>query len=251
MTVTLPFGDFERPKPRSRGPWVHGPRLTDRDVEILRWITRHGVVTTELVGRKFFWRADGYGEWAAYRRLAALSRLGLIVRNANPFPARTGGRQALLRASRDGARLADVGLAEAPLVTTQLRHTLAVVALTEFLLERYPDADVTTERELRAQEYRRRYRGAPLPQLFRVPDALLRVPKQGGMPGEVLTFAVELDLTRKDRRAMEAMIACYDRMAIDRIWWYVKEVRLPAVRALVAELQALGRFEVLPVRWLD
>ena len=53
MTVTLPFGDFERPKPRSRGPWVHGPRLTDRDVEILRWITRHGVVTTELVGRKF------------------------------------------------------------------------------------------------------------------------------------------------------------------------------------------------------
>ncbi|MGH9044640.1 MAG: hypothetical protein ACRDVP_07400 [Acidimicrobiales bacterium] len=29
-------------------------RLTERDVEILRWIGRHGVVTTQQVARHFF-----------------------------------------------------------------------------------------------------------------------------------------------------------------------------------------------------
>ncbi len=46
-------------------------------------MTRHGVVTAELVGRRFFWRpaANDYGKWAAYRRLRALRELGLILSN--------------------------------------------------------------------------------------------------------------------------------------------------------------------------
>ena len=250
-----PFDDlYELPsrpvqhEPRSKGPWIHGPRLTERDVDILRWITRHGVVTTDLVGRRFFWRDDrsAYGEWAAYRRLAALSRLGLIVRDVNPYATR-GSRRQILRASRDGARIADVGLAQAPLVISELPHTLALVGLTEFLLARYPEAELITERELRAETYRLRYSGNATP-LEHVPDALLRIPNPDGS-GTVVTVAVELDLSRKDRRAMEEMITRYDRMlSVDVVWWYVKEIRLQRVRGLVAGLRAESRYKVLPVR---
>ena len=66
---------------RWSGRRVRGPQLTERDREILRWMTRHGVVTAELVGRRFFWRpaVNDYGKWAAYRRLRALRRDGAIA----------------------------------------------------------------------------------------------------------------------------------------------------------------------------
>ena len=119
-----------RPARRRRAGRPRGPQLTDRDIEILRWITRHGVVTAELVGRRFFWRPDRthYGKWAAYRRLQALAELGLAL-NDKPYA-----REAeVIRVTRDGARIADVGLRPAPPVISQLRHSLAVVALAEFL----------------------------------------------------------------------------------------------------------------------
>lgn len=65
---------------RLAGRRACGSQLTPRDLEILRWITRHGVVTAELVGRRFFWRPklSTYGQWAAYRRLRARQTLGLL-----------------------------------------------------------------------------------------------------------------------------------------------------------------------------
>jgi hypothetical protein len=222
---------------------------------VLRWITRHGVVTAEQVARTFFARPGsetGYSEWAAKHRLAALSHLGLIVRNANPYPTRKGGGQQLLRASRVGARLADVGVSEAPLVISELRHTLALVSLTEFLLERHPGATLTTERELRAQEYRRRYHGGSASRLPRIPDAVITIPRPGAKPGDhydVVTIAIELDLSNKDRRAMQTMIERYRRMSFDKVWWYVKAARVEAVQDLVQALRVHDRFEVIPVRW--
>jgi hypothetical protein len=135
-----------------------GPQLTERDYEILRWMTRHGVVTAELVGRRFFWRTErnDYGKWAAYRRLRALRELGLVLCD-KPFA----NQPAALRVTREGARIADVGLRPAPLVLSELRHSLAVVTLAERLLFDNPAAELTTERELRAQRYRERREGAP------------------------------------------------------------------------------------------
>ena len=82
----------KQPDPRRRG----GRRrrraalpllvLRDRDREIVRWVARHGVVTPELIGRRFFWRADrkDYGKWAAYRRIRALEVLGLVIFATSP-----------------------------------------------------------------------------------------------------------------------------------------------------------------------
>ena len=230
---------------RGRTRRARGPQLTERDVEILRWITRHGVVTAELVGRRFFWRdeQETYGRWAAYRRLAALRELGLVLSDT-PFAR----EPAVLRVTREGARIADVGLYPAPLVLSQLRHSLAVVALAEFLLAQHVGGELITERELRAQRYRDRRNGKDTSR-GRTPDALLRIPtgKDGTEKGSaVVTVAVELDLARKDRRALERMVRQYDHERVDAVWWYVAPHRVERTRALVTELDAQDRIDVRP-----
>jgi hypothetical protein len=221
---------------------ARGPQLTERDGEIIRWITRHGVVTTELVGRRFFWRPSkkDYGKWAAYRRLRALRELGLVLSN-KPFA----DTPAVLRVTREGARIADVGLRPAPLVLSELRHSIEVVWLTEYLLLEHAGAELTTERELRAQRYRELRDGVREVEEGRAPDALLRIPTNDACAQGVMTVAVELDLSRKDRRAMDRMIRQYDyENDIDKVWWYVTKGRVARTRALVSDLNAEDRFEV-------
>ncbi len=220
---------------------TRGPQLTERDGEILRWMARHGVVTAELVGRRFFWRPreNDYGKWAAYRRIRALRDLGLILSD-KPFA----GAPSVLRVTREGARIADVSVRSAPLVVSQLRHSTAVVWLTEYLLAEHPGAELTTERELRAQRYREQREGTRDTEQGRVPDALLRVLTDGSGAQGVVTVAVELDLTRKDRRAMERMVRQYDYETVDRVWWYVTPARVERTRTLVRELRADDRIEV-------
>jgi hypothetical protein len=158
---------------RPTGRRTHGYQLTERDVEILRWIARHGAVTTELVGRRFFWRPERntYGKWAAYTRLTALMRMRLIIRTKSygyPLP--------VLRVTREGARLADTGIRPAPLVNSELHHSIALVWLTEYLLGENEGAQLVTERELRAQRYRERREGDRQLEHGRTPDALLLLP---------------------------------------------------------------------------
>jgi hypothetical protein len=204
-------------------------------------MARHGVVTAELVGRRFFWRPGHgtYGRWAAYRRLRALAALGLILSD-KPFAH----SPAALRVTREGARIAAAGLRPAPLVLSQLRHTLAVVWLTEYLLAEHPGAELTTERELRAHRYRELRAGTRESATGRTPDAILRIPARSAGAQGIATVAVELDLSRKDRRAMERMVHQYDRERVDAVWWYVTAGRVDRIRRLVRELDADDRIEV-------
>jgi hypothetical protein len=241
--VDKPSGDPAKPdrgpaRPRHRRRRPRTPQLTDRDVEIVRWITRHGVVTTEQVARKFFWRDETQtvGMWAAYRRIAALRDLGLVLRD-KPFATKPDA----LRVTRKGADLADISVHHARLVLSQLSHTIELVALTEHLLAEHPGAELTTERELRAERYRDLRVGQPMPSGGRIPDAILRIPKQGG--GEE-TIAVELDMSRKDRRQLEDIVHRYDREPVDQVWWYVRATRVQRIRDIVLALRADDRIEV-------
>jgi hypothetical protein len=233
-----------RPTRRPTGSRVRGHQITERDVEILRWIARHGVVTAELVGRRFFWRPDRstYGKWATYRRLAALEHMRLIIRTRSygyPLP--------VLRVTRQGAHIADTGLRPAPLVASQLRHTLALVWLTEYLLTEHAGSELVTERELRAQRYRDLRNGDREIEHGRAPDALLHLPaRDASAPTE--TVAIELDVSRKDRRAMERMVRQYDRESVDHVWWFVRPVQVERTRQLVHQLHADDRIEVR--QWL-
>ena len=215
-------------------------QLTDRDLQILRWITRHGVVTPELVGRRFFWRSERatYGQWAAYRRLRVLRELGLI-RTDKPYAH----HPELIRATKDGARLADVGVGPASLVLSELRHTLAVVALAESLLDARPGATLITDRELWVERYRQRFLEGNISNLGRVPDAVLVIPGANGQ--RPTAIAVELDLSRKSRPTVQTMVQRYDPVPVDAVWLYVTPGRVEHVRAWLTELRAGDRFQVL------
>ena len=222
-----------------------GPQLTERDLDILRWIARHGVVTVEDVAVKFFWRKEQRrpGIWAAYRRLSSLHWLGLILRD-KPFA----NQPQVLRVTREGARLADVGVGPAPLVLSEINHALAIVRVTEAILAEHPDAELTTERELRADRYRQMREGDRPTGRGRTPDALIRLPKKGGAKGAMDTIAIEVDTSRKDRRAIERIITAYDYEKVDGVWWYVTPPRVERVQDVVRSLRAERRIEVRPWR---
>jgi len=246
--VSAPVPNRRQTRPVRRAPRLRrlsrrapGPQLTARDLEIVRFITRHGVVTSEDVATRFFWREEQNrpGIWAAYRRISALRWLGLILSD-KPFA----NRPTVLRVTREGARLADVGIAPAPLVLSELNHSLAVVRVVEQLARDHPGAEITTERELRAERYRERREGDRPVGRGRTPDAILRLAKKDAKR-TTETIAIEVDITRKDRRALERIILAYDHeLDVDRVWWYVSPRRAERVRDVVRSLRAERRIEI-------
>jgi hypothetical protein len=220
---------------RRRLPARRGPQLTNRDVEILAWIGRHGVVTPAQVARHFFTREDGtIGQWAAYRRLRKLEDMGLTRED------RTFWREPnVLRLTGPGARLTDIEVGPAKLVLGELRHTLALVDLIEWLLLNSPKGtEIRTEREMRAERRRELTRGARKPGRGRVPDAVFIAPRGGA------TVAIELDITPKRSRDLENILRAYIQERHDRIVWYVLPRQQDRLKEIVRKEKADDVVEV-------
>jgi hypothetical protein len=197
-------------------------QLTDRDLAILRDLTRFWAMTVEQVARRHF---AGVGR--AANRLADLVAAGYVRVERLGFQ----GRASYLTTPA-GARLADVGLPAARYSPTAVRHRLAVVDLAGALLERHPGAAWISERELRRdgmRTVRDRRRGQLLSGTPHAPDGVLVLP--GGPPGGI---AVELELSAK-REAEYARILRWYGAALDyrRVRWFCAT---PALQRKVAEL---------------
>jgi hypothetical protein len=211
-----------------------GTAITVRDIEMLAWIGRHGIVTPEQVARRFFTRDGGaLGRGAAYRRLRKLRELGL-VRSDRTFYM----EPSVLRLTTGGARLADTGVGPARLVMAEIRHSLAIVDLIEQLLEKHRSATLTTERELRierrqelAARTRRVGRG-------RLPDAILTINGK--------RVAVELDLTSKRSNDFDRILKKYLGEKYSEIWWYVKPRVVPRLVEIVRRNRADDLVTVRP-----
>jgi|SRR5579883_21627 len=188
-----------------------GPQVTERDVAILGWVGRHGVVTADQVAAKFFARDDGaVGTWAAYRRLRVLEAERLIRRKIvfARWPA-------VLRLTGPGARLAAADVAPAKLVLPELRHSLALVDLMEKLQREHPGSGIVTEREMRALRFRELAMGNRTAGYGRIPDGVLHLP-------DGRAIAVELDLTSKRQRNIEHVITGYAQERYAEVWWFVR-----------------------------
>jgi len=195
-------------------------RLTPRDLEVLAYAVRHGMVTPGQLGNRFFSSRP-----AARRALHDLETAGLLVsdRVLAELPA-------VVRATPRGARLAGCDLAPASLDLARIRHNLALVDLSEELLAAHPGSSWTTERELRRDRMRTARAGGAWERQRRVPDGLLRL--HGGQ-----RVAIELDLTPKRSARLDLLAGAYavDR-DVDTVWWYLpSEVAVARMGALVAE----------------
>lgn len=209
------FSLHTRVKGQVAMPRTRGPEVTPRDIQILQWTGRHGVVTPEQVAARFF-RRDGedVGMRVAYRRVQVLETLDLLRRDRTFWRA-----PHVVRLTPAGARLADAGVKEAPLVLRDLEHSLALVDLTEKLLVEYPGSEIITERELRARRLRERQAGERPKAAGRTPDALLCL--AGGE-----TVAIELDLTPKRDWQYARIARAYNTERANHVWWFVTSERV-------------------------
>ncbi len=211
-------------------PRASGPQVTSRDVEIVRWIGRHGIVTVEQVSTKFFVREDGgQGNWAAYRRLRKLEELHLIRRDPTFWR-----EPAVLRVTAAGARLAEIDVAPAHIVLAEVHHTLALVDLMEQLLAQNRGATMVSEREIRALRFRELGAGQRRPGYGRIPDGILHLRNKK-------TVAVELDLTSKRQRDIERVITGYKQERYDAVWWFAR----PAIMGRIKEIVVANRVDDL------
>lgn len=221
-------------------------RAKGRDGELLRWIGRRGVVTAQQVAKRWFGAAGGLGgtgsgEWAAWRRLRALEKHGLIRRDnwywKQPQAIRLTGAGAKLAAETDPEEKFDLGPAR--LVLAEIRHTLKLVDLVEQLLAQHRGSSITTERELRAKERRELRAGTRRKgEGGRTPDGVLHLKS-----GE--NVALELDRTDKRIKDYEAIIAAYKSGPYQKIWWFVSRRKVEKLRDIVAmDAWARNRIEV-------
>jgi len=199
---------------------VIAPLITQRDKEILTYLTRHGVCTPDQITRRFF-----TSQWACYRRLRKLEGVRLVTRR------RTWWQQPnVLTPTSLGTALAQVDLPPVPkLVLARLEHDLAVVDLSEQILARNKGTWLT-ERELR-RDAARELQEAGMGQKQLVPPR---------SPDGMLVFttgqrvAIELDLTGKTSAVYRRILAAYiGKGGVAAVWWFSPS---PAVQARIAEL---------------
>lgn len=232
-----------RQEPRARAG-AQNHVLTPRDHDILRWIGRYGVVSTEQVARRWFPRhAATVGPWttsSAYRRVGVLEDFGFLQRDQiylrGPH---------LLRLTPKGARLACPGTQPAKLVPGAAGHALAVVDLAEALRPRLPDGVLVTEREIRREQIRARTtHGSADVTLKRIPDAVFRYASGGA-------DAVELDYTAKTTGDIQRIARTYDEHYPDvfrRVLWYAPGGKVARRTRAVVDEMGLSQF-ILVDEW--
>ena len=219
--------------------------LTSRDRDVVEWIGRFGAVEAEQVMAWF-----GMGRTVTYRRLRACIEAELLehVRVLH-------GEPGLYLATRAGLQWAGLGDFEPGRVSVALvRHVQASARAAVVLDRREPRMSVVHEREIRAAE---RAHGRVLASVavgslgegrsrWHRPDLLL-VPRQD----EELPTAIELELSVKSRRRLEAICRGYARSRLfAAVRYYAEPAPARAVGRVVEATRTGDLIRVLPIATL-
>ena len=202
---------------------------------MLSWIGRHGMVTADQVAQHFFARDGGaVGTRAAYRRLRKLEEERLVRRDVTfaRWPA-------VIRVTGPGARVAEIDVDPARLVWAEVRHSLALVDLTEELLAQNPGAQLVTEREIRALRFRELAEKTRRTGFGRIPDGILHL-KDGR------TVAVEIDLTAKRQRDVERILLGYKQERYDKVWWFARPGLVPRLSDIMKKNRVDDLVDIRP-----
>jgi hypothetical protein len=215
-------------------------QITERDIRILAWVARHGLVTVEQIAKKFF--PPSQRKTVAYLRVQKLcdATPPLLQRTRTHYR-----EPSVIRITPQGGRLADVGLAPARIVPAEIHHALAIVDLAEELLSEHPTATLVTERERRAERYREK-RAGQRKSTGRIPDIVFVFPAT--KTKKERSVAVELDRTARSRMDAETVIKAYiaEFRTYAEVWWYVRPNRVDAVKQICRRMQVDDVIEVRP-----
>lgn len=220
---------------------LSGAQSPVRDWEIVRWTGRLGAVTLDQLRIRF-----ALGRTVAYRRIAACVE-GKLLERVNPLR----GQPALVRATRRGLRLTGLPLGVAQAPPELVGHWVASgwVALA---LEREFGDPVRSEREIRVAE-RWQERLVASAKLGENPDGSDRLHRPDlAVVGDGMTIAVEVELTAKAPKRLEAIARAWRRARwIESVRYYVPEGGTRAgVERAVQRTHSAGRIEVRSISGL-
>jgi hypothetical protein len=167
----------------------------------VRFVGLHGAVSVEHVMDAF-----GVGRTAAYRRVATCIAQGLLERLALLRE-----EPAVLRATRPGLRFAGLDLGLCFVSPGSVSHWLRCTSAALALEERYGPGRVIAERELRFIE-QAEGRAIYSAKLGHLPDGSDRLHRPDlALALDERPVAVEVELTPKAPRRLEAIIAAWRR----------------------------------------
>lgn len=218
---------------------VGGFRVTERDVEIVRWIGRQRFVEAGQIARRF-----GMHERPVYRRLRGLATLGLLA-HRRVFH----GRPGAYWATRAGLRATGVRLPVAGIDIRTYDHDRIATTIAIELEAEFGANAVLTERELRSRDtavdqptYSVRGRRSRLgPRGLHFPD--LAVDRGEGSP-----LVVEVELTAKGRTRLESIVAAYVAARhIGGVRYYASIRARTGVEKAVARAGATDLFDIRAV----
>jgi hypothetical protein len=173
-------------------------RLTERDLQMIRWINGHRVATAEQVANKF-----GLSTPTAKRRLYGLKSLDCLVYE-KVFQDKPG----VFRAAARGIAAAGDSLPAARIVLGSYEHDLQLVDLA-VTLEHRTGAQWQTDRQIR---HEKGLKGVGTP--GHSPDGVLVFP--GGA-----RIAVELELSPKGAGKIEKIFMEYAGSQYQEVWYFV------------------------------
>jgi hypothetical protein len=210
-----------------------------RDKRLVRFVARHGVVSIAHV-----MAALGVGRTAAYRRVASCIEAGLLERlDLLRF------EPSLLRATREGLRYAGLGLRVAVVSPGAVDHWLRCATTAQLAGKHFGHDRVLTERELAFAE-RVEERPIASAEVGVLPNGAARLHRPDlAILADRGTIAIEVELTPKAPRRLEAIIRAWRRAH------WVKEVHYlcapgqthRAVQRAVAKVGAGDRIAIREV----
>jgi hypothetical protein len=200
--------------------------VATRDEALVRFLGRHGIATVRQVMSEF-----AIGRTAAYRLAAACMERGLIERDDSLRR-----EPSILYATREGLRWAGLAYPVAKLSPSLIRHGLRCTSMAQALRGEFP-AGVHTERDLCWIE---RQEGKPLAsaKLGTRPDGGPRFHRPDlAVPTEAGVIAVEVELTPKAPRRLEAIMRAWRRSPwVSEVRYYCEpgQTRRAVERAILA-----------------
>lgn len=186
-----------------------------RDRELLRYVSRQGIVTVEHV-----MRAMDAGRSVTYDRVARCREAGLLERHE---VLRT--EPAILRATREGLRYAGLGLPVATFSAGEVEHDLRCASVALDMAEVVGLGLIIPEREIAFME---RHTGEAFARAeiksgsgrtaHHRADIAVRHPESGEL------HAIEVELTPKAPRRLEEIIRAWRRFrGVDLVVYYARE----------------------------
>ena len=198
-------------------------RLTERDLELLRWINGHGFVTARQVAE---WM--GASRQAAHRRLGLLHREGYLLRERLFH-----GEDRAYHVSALGQEASGDGLSRLEMISpATYRHNRMLVDLAQTVISK-TGGHFTPERRLRQERAK-----DGLSRDSHVPDGLLQI--KGKKP-----IAIELELTAKSRRRLEAIVDDYLRSDLGEVWYFTGDEQIR--RKLKSVTDGYRMFKIRPL----